>query len=89
MGVPGFHFHDLRHTGNTLAADMGVSLRNLMARMGHDNERAALIYQHASNKADRKVAEGLDALVKEVRLDDDGDDDQGDDGAAGSFVPVA
>jgi integrase len=53
MGVPGLHFHDLRHTGNTLAADMGVSLRNLMARMGHDNERAALIYQHASYKADR------------------------------------
>lgn len=45
MGLPGLHFHDLRHTGNTLAADMGVSLRNLMARMGHDNERAALIYQ--------------------------------------------
>jgi hypothetical protein len=26
---------------DSLAADMGVSLRNLMARMGHDNERAA------------------------------------------------
>jgi integrase len=83
MGVPGLHFHDLRHTGNTLAADMGVSLRNLMARMGHDNERAALIYQHASNKADRKVAEGLDALVREARPDDDADDD----GAAGVLVP--
>ncbi|GLY78635.1 hypothetical protein Airi01_069020 [Actinoallomurus iriomotensis] len=58
MGVPGLHFHDLRHAGNTLAADMGVSLRTLMARMGHDNERAALIYQHASNQADRKIAEG-------------------------------
>jgi integrase len=67
MGVPGLHFHDLRHTGNTLAADMGVSLRNLMARIGHDNERAALIYQHASNRADRKVAEGLDALLKTAR----------------------
>jgi integrase len=22
LGVPGLHFHDLRHTGNTLAADM-------------------------------------------------------------------
>jgi hypothetical protein len=30
---------------------MGVSLRNLMTRMGHDNERAALIYQHASSQA--------------------------------------
>jgi integrase len=83
LGVPGLHFHDLRHTGNTLAADMGVSLRNLMARMGHDNERAALIYQHASNKADRKVAEGLDELLKETRAagDEDNDEDEDEDNA--------
>jgi hypothetical protein len=48
-----------------------------MARMGHDNERAALIYQHASNKADRKIAEGLDALLGEHRSNagDQGDND--------------
>ncbi|MFL6053363.1 MAG: tyrosine-type recombinase/integrase [Actinoallomurus sp.] len=88
MGVPGLHFHDLRHTGNTLAADMGVSLRNLMARMGHDNERAALIYQHASNKADRKVAEGLDALLKEARGAEDAGDDPND-GATGAGDLIA
>ena len=55
LEVPGLHFHALRHTGNTLAADMAVSLRNLMAHMGHDNERATLTYQHASNKADRNA----------------------------------
>jgi integrase len=27
VGVPGLHFHDLRHTGNTLASDSGVLLR--------------------------------------------------------------
>ena len=54
----------LRHTGDTLAADMGISLRNLMARMGHDNERAALIYQHKSSAADRQIADGLDELLK-------------------------
>jgi len=27
------HFHDLRHTGNTLAANAGASLRELMDRM--------------------------------------------------------
>jgi hypothetical protein len=43
---------------------MGVSLRNLMARMGHDNERAALIYQHKSATADRQIADGLDALLR-------------------------
>jgi integrase len=71
MGLPGLHFHDLRHAGNTLAADTGVSLRNLMARMGHDNERAALIYQHRSSAADRQIAEGLDALLRASRADTD------------------
>ena len=37
VGAPGLHFHDLRHTGNTLASRRpGASLRDLMARMGHD-----------------------------------------------------
>ena len=41
IGEPGLHFHDLRHTGNTFAAASGARLRDLMARMGHDSERAA------------------------------------------------
>ncbi|RAY14907.1 site-specific integrase [Actinomadura craniellae] len=85
LGVWGLHFHDLRHTGNTLAADMGVSTRNLMARMGHDNERAALRYQRRSEGADRKIADGLDALVQ-AEQGKDGDDE---DGPTGVLVPVA
>ncbi|GAA4078998.1 site-specific integrase [Actinomadura miaoliensis] len=88
LGVPNLHFHDLRHTGNTLAADMGVSTKNLMARMGHDNERAALRYQHRSNSADRAIADGLDALVRAEQRRD-GDDEDGAAGAAGALVPVA
>ena len=42
-GMPGLHFHDLRHTGNHFAARSGVGLRDLMARMGYDSERAAMI----------------------------------------------
>jgi integrase len=34
-GLTGFHFHDLRHTGNTLAGEEGASLRELVERMGH------------------------------------------------------
>jgi integrase len=33
-GVPGMHFHDLRHTGNTLTAAAGASLCELTDRMG-------------------------------------------------------
>jgi integrase len=44
IGAPGLHFHDLRHTGNTLAAAGGASLRDVMDRMGHDSVRAAMMY---------------------------------------------
>ena len=47
-GVPGVHFHDLRHTGGTLAAATGATLKELMVRLGHSSTRAALIYQHAT-----------------------------------------
>jgi integrase len=69
IGAPGLHFHDLRHTGNTLAAQTGASLRDLMTRMGHDSPRAALIYQHSTSDADRAVAAALDAVLRGV--DDD------------------
>ena len=42
VGLPGFHFHDLRHTGNTLAATTGASTKELMSRMGHASARAWL-----------------------------------------------
>jgi integrase len=84
LGPSGLHFHDLRHTGNTLAAQSGASFADLKARMGHDIDRAALIYQHATRDADRKIADALDARIKAERPDDDGDDS-----AAGALVPVA
>ena len=61
-----FHFHDLRHTGNTLAAGTGASTRELMARMGHASARAALIYQHASEERDILIAERLSAMTDEA-----------------------
>ncbi|WP_217709648.1 tyrosine-type recombinase/integrase [Amycolatopsis sp. Hca4] len=42
------HFHDLRHSGNELAAEGGATTRELMARMGHSTTRAALRYQRAA-----------------------------------------
>jgi integrase len=85
-GIPGdFHFHDLRHTGNTLAAASGASTRELMHRMGHASMRAALIYQHATSERDREIAAGMDRRIagetgkkpcknKRRKKRDDGDD---------------
>jgi hypothetical protein len=55
IGAEGLHLHDLRHTGNTFAATGGTGIKDLMARMGHDSERAALIYQHQARGADKII----------------------------------
>jgi integrase len=64
IGVPGLHFHDLRHTGNSLAAATGASLRDLMDRMGHDSVRAALIYQRKTTAAGQVIADALSAQIE-------------------------
>jgi len=70
-GVPSTHFHDLRHTDNTLTAAAGASLRELMDRMGHSSTRAALIYLHSSDARQRAIADGLSKLVqREMRSTD-------------------
>ncbi|WP_374192666.1 hypothetical protein [Streptomyces sp. MBT49] len=56
------HFHDLRHTGNTLASTAGT--RELMTRMGRSSSRAALIYQHMTSDRDRAVADRLGAMIR-------------------------
>ena len=71
VGMPELHFHDLRHTGNTLAATTGASLRELMARMGHSSTRAALIYLHATSDRDRAIAQALGKLMGERRTSQD------------------
>lgn len=64
-GLVGFHFHDLRHTGNTLAGAAGASLRELMERMGHSTTRAALIYQHRTSERDKLIADALSKLAED------------------------
>lgn len=61
--VSSVHFHDLRHTGNTLTAHAGATLSDLMTRMGHASTRAARIYLHTTSERDRDVANALDALL--------------------------
>ncbi len=72
--MPGLHFHDLRHAGNQFAANSGAGLRDLMARMGHDSERAAMIYQHEARGADKSITNAIDTHVEDERrnLDEGG-----------------
>jgi integrase len=64
----GLHFHDLRHTANSFAAPE-ASLRELMARMGHSSQRAALVYQHASRERERVITEAVDRKIRAARKD--------------------
>jgi len=81
MGMPGLHFHDPRHTGNQFAVNSGAGLRDLMARMGHDSERAAMIYQHVARGADQTITSAIDTHVEgEKRRHQDGED--------GALVPA-
>ena len=67
VNMPELHFHDLRHTGNTMAAGQGASLRELMERMGHSSTRAALIYLHATRERDDAIAAGMGQVLREAR----------------------
>ena len=64
-GVAQIRFHDLRHTGATIAAQTGATLKELMQRIGHSTPNAALGYQHAARDRDQVIAAALDTLVAE------------------------
>ena len=68
-GLAGLRFHDLRHTAGTLAARTGATTKELMARLGHASARASLVYQHASEDRDRRIAERLGEMAAEAGLD--------------------
>ena len=64
-GLPGAHFHDLRHAGLTLSAQAGATLAEVMRRAGHSSAAAALRHQHAANRRDAVIASRLPLLAAE------------------------
>jgi len=62
-GREDLHFHDLRHTGATLAAATGATLAPHMSPLGHPTPPAARRYQHAAADRDRAIAEALSGFA--------------------------
>jgi integrase len=60
---PDLRFHDLRHTGQVLAAQTGATLAELMARLGHSTQGAALRYMHVAQDRDMEIARRLSEMV--------------------------
>jgi len=58
------HVHDLRHTGNTFAAETGASIAELMNRMGHSSTRAARVYMHVRAERDNEIAATIDKRAR-------------------------
>lgn len=67
VGLAGLHVHDLRHVAGTLAASTGAGTKEIMRRLGHATQEAALRYQHATDERDRQLAAGIDRLIQESR----------------------
>ena len=61
------HFHDLRHSGNELAAESGATTRELMSRMGHSTTQAALIYPRARRERDHTIADAMSQNIAQAR----------------------
>ena len=74
IGYPKLRFHDLRHSGNTLASKTGASLACVTSWRAWvtTTPRAALIYQHATEEADQAIADAVSAkaLADRRRLKD-------------------
>ena len=62
-------FHDLRHTGSTMAAASGASLADLKRRLGHSTSSAALRYMHPVEGRDKEIAAALGITDRTVRRD--------------------
>jgi len=56
IGMPGLTIHGLRHTSAILAAQLGATLAELQARIGHSTPNMAMRYQHVAADRDARLA---------------------------------
>lgn len=68
MGRSDVSVHDLRHTGQLLAAQAGATIADLQQRLGHSTANAAMRYAHADAKHQlavvQRMAEHRDNVVQ-------------------------
>lgn len=59
LNLDHLHFHDLRHTGQTMAMENGATAQDLKRRAGQSSDNAMRIYLHGNPKRDRALADAL------------------------------
>jgi integrase len=63
--LPYCKFHSLRHSGNSILAQQGLSLPLLQRRLGHATSKTTMdVYSHAGAEEGRKGAELLGSLLR-------------------------
>lgn len=62
-GRSDLRWHDLRHTGATMAAVAGATTRELMDRLGHSTTTMAMRYQHVADNRPAEIARRLSLLA--------------------------
>ncbi len=64
LGLNDLRVHDLRHHAATvIARNPNVTLRELMATIGHSSHVAALRYQHSTAERSKAIADYLDDVI--------------------------
>ena len=66
LNLDHLHFHDLRHTAQTMAMEKGATPQDLKRRAGQSSDNAMNIYLHGNPKRDRKLADSLSDDVHNV-----------------------
>ena len=61
IDMPGLTIHGLRHTSATLAAQLGATLAELQARIGHSTPNMDMRYQHVAAERDAQLAARMSA----------------------------
>lgn len=68
LGRPDVHWHDLRHSANTLMASLGISTRDRMTIMGHANSRMTEdVYNHSLPEGLRDAADRIGSWLAEAK----------------------
>ncbi len=63
IDMPHLTIHGLRHTSATLAAQLGATLAELQARIGHSTPNMAMRYQHVAAERDAQLAARMSAFA--------------------------
>jgi integrase len=66
--MPGFRFHDLRHTFRTQGAEAGVPLEVMMAQLGHMDRETSLEYVHIQQRAFERAKALIEKEQAEIVL---------------------